>query len=152
MKTFVAKKESIERSWFLVDARDQVLGRLASEVAKVLRGKHRPTFTPHVDMGDHIIVINAAEIRLTGKKPLQKVYRRHTGYPGGLKEETAMKLLQRKPELVIERAVKGMLPKNSLGRSLFRKLKVYAGAQHPHAAQKPQPLPLPAESGEKSTS
>lgn len=140
MKTFVAKKEEIERSWYVVDAKGKILGRLATRVAMILRGKHKPTFTPHVDGGDHVIVINAAAVRLSGKKLEQKLYRRHSGYHGGLKEESAQKLLQRKPEFIVETAVRGMLPKNSLGRQLFRKLRVYAGATHPHAAQQPKPV------------
>lgn len=140
MKTFVAKKEEIEPSWYIIDAKGKILGRLATRVAMILRGKHKPTFTPHVDAGDHVIVINAAAVRLTGKKLEQKLYRHHSGYHGGLKEESAQKVLQRKPEFIIEEAVRGMLPKNSLGRQLFRKLRVYAGTTHPHAAQQPKPL------------
>ncbi len=141
-KTFFARKEDAlrERSWYLVDARGKILGRLASRVASILRGKHKPTFTPHVDTGDHVVVINASEILLTGQKAVKKVYYRHTGYPGGLKSVSAGKLLQERPVRLIEMAVRGMLPKNSLGRAMFRKLKVYPGPEHPHAAQKPEIL------------
>lgn len=140
MKTFSAKKEEVERKWYVVDAQGKVLGRLASEVAKVLRGKHKPIFTPHVDTGDHVIIINAGKVKLTGRKLDEKLYYRYSGYPGGLKSITSKKLLQSKPERVIELAVKGMLPKNKLGRSTIKKLKVYAGPDHPHAAQRPEPL------------
>ena len=142
MKTFVLKKEEIKQRWYVIDAKDQVLGRMATRIATILRGKDKPTFTPHVDAGAFVIVLNAAHVRMTGKKFEQKIYYHHSGYHGGLKEETAEKLRQRKPELLIERAVRGMLPKTSLGRQNFRKLKVYAGAEHPHAAQQPQPLEL----------
>jgi len=142
MATQSAKASEIERKWYVVDAAGQPLGRLASKVAHVLRGKHRPEFTPHVDTGDFVIVTNAAQIRLTGNKLDGKFYHRHSGYPGGLKSESYGHLLGRKPEFVIERAVKGMLPKNSLGRQMFRKLKVYSEGTHPHVAQKPEPFPL----------
>jgi len=141
-KTFSAKKEDIERAWYIVDADDKVLGRLASEIARVLRGKHKPIFTPHVDTGDHVIVINAGKVRLTGDKLEKKVYYRHTGYPGGIKSITARNLLKKKPEAVVEKAVRGMLPKNRLGRAMFKKLKVYAGGEHPHQAQRPIPLEI----------
>jgi len=140
LKTYVPKMGEIEKRWYVVDASDMVLGRLATRIARVLRGKHKPSFTPHLDVGDHVIVINAAKVRLTGKKSSSKIYSHHSGYPGGLKQESFADLLQRKPERIIEIAVKGMLPHNRLGRRLFRKLKVYAGDQHPHAAQRPEPL------------
>jgi large subunit ribosomal protein L13 len=141
-KSFSAKPAEAlpQRKWWVVDATDQPLGRLASKVAMVLRGKNKPTFTPHVDTGDFVIVVNAQKVKLTGRKLDQKMYVRHSGEPGGFREEAYGKLLQRKPELPIEKAVKGMLPKNILGRELLTKLKVYAGAEHPHAAQKPEPL------------
>ena len=142
MATQSAKASELERKWYVVDAAGQPLGRLASKVAHVLRGKHRPQFTPHVDTGDFVIVTNAARIRLTGNKAESKLYHNHSGYPGGLRTETAGHLLDRKPELVVEKAVKGMLPKNSLGRQMFRKLKVYPEGTHPHVAQKPEPLSL----------
>ncbi len=140
MKTFTAKPASVKRDWLLVDATDKVLGRLASEVASRLRGKHKPIYTPHVDTGDYIIVVNAEKIRTTGAKLTDKMYYHHTGYPGGIKEISLEKLLQKAPERVIETAVKGMLPKGPLGRAMLRKLKVYAGPNHSHAAQQPQPL------------
>jgi large subunit ribosomal protein L13 len=142
MKTYQAKKEELKYQWYLVNAEGKVLGRLASELAKILRGKHKPTFTPHVDTGDFVVVVNAEKVGLTGKKLKDKIYYRHTGYPGGIKEVSAGKLLAKKPTELIRRAVKGMLPKNSLGRQMFRKLKVYAGPNHPHKAQNPVPLEL----------
>lgn len=142
MSTYVAKPTEIERKWFVVDADGQVLGRLASEIAKVLRGKNKPSYTPFLDTGDYVIVVNAAKIVLTGKKLDQKLYRYHTQYPGGLKEVKYRNLMQNKPEKVLELAVKGMLPKNALGRAMYRKLKVYAGAEHEQAAQKPEVLTL----------
>lgn len=142
MATPSAKASEIERRWYVVDAAGQPLGRLASKVAHVLRGKHRPEYTPHVDTGDFVIVTNAAHVRLTGAKREDKYHHQHSGYPGGLKSESYGDLLNRKPEFVIERAVKGMLPKNSLGRHMFRKLKVYPEGTHPHVAQKPEPLPF----------
>lgn len=141
-KTYMAKPGEIERHWYVVDAQDQVLGRLATQVANILRGKNKPTFTPHVDTGDFVIVVNADKVRLTGKKPLQKQFRWHTMYPGGLKNVSYGKMLQQHPDKVIKRAVWGMLPHNALGRNILRKLKVYAGASHPHQAQKPEPLTL----------
>ncbi|MBE3575564.1 MAG: 50S ribosomal protein L13 [Firmicutes bacterium] len=141
-KTYMAKPGEIERHWYVVDAQDQVLGRLATQVANILRGKNKPTFTPHVDTGDFVIVVNADKVRLTGKKPLQKQFRWHTMYPGGLKSVSYGKMLQQHPDKVIKRAVWGMLPHNALGRNILRKLKVYAGASHPHQAQKPEPLTL----------
>ena len=139
-KTYLPPVDSIERHWYLVDATGQRLGRLASEIATVLRGKNKPTFTPHLDTGDFVIVINAEKIDVTGRKRSQKLYRRHSGRPGGMKTETFAKLQARLPERIIEQAVKGMLPKNTLGRQLFTKLKVYAGTDHPHQAQMPQVL------------
>ena len=138
--TFMANPATVERKWYVVDAEGKTLGRLAAEVAKVLRGKNKPTFTPHVDTGDHVIVLNADKVVLTGKKLVQKTYFRHSGYPGGTTFTTAGKMLETRPERVVEMAVKGMLPKNSLGRKMFTKLKVYAGAEHPHAAQMPEVL------------
>ncbi len=140
MKTFSAKKEDIQKAWYLVDAEGKVLGRLATELARILRGKTKTIYTPHVDTGDFVVVINADKIRLTGKKMEKKVYYWHTGYPGGLKSINAKMLLDKKPEMVLKRAVKGMLPKNPLGRQMLRKLKVYAGPDHPHQAQQPQVL------------
>jgi len=145
MKTYNATNETAQHNWYIVDAANKTLGRLASEVAKRLRGKHKPEYTPNVDTGDHIIVINAAQIKVTGNKAKDKIYYRHSGYPGGIKEVTFEKLLAKKPEQVIEIAIKGMLPKNPLGRAMYRKLKVYAGAQHPHEAQQPQLLDLKTE-------
>ena len=140
--TFMANPATVERKWYGVDAEGKTLGRLAAEVAKVLRGKNKPTFTPHVDTGDHVIVLNADKVVLTGKKLVQKTYFRHSGYPGGTTFTTAGKMLETRPERVVEMAVKGMLPKNSLGRKMFTKLKVYAGAEHPHAAQMPEVLEI----------
>lgn len=138
----MANAGNIERKWFVVDAEGQTLGRLAAEVAKVLRGKHKPTFTPHVDTGDYVIVVNAAKVKLTGKKLIQKTYFRHSGYPGGAKFTQAGHMLETRPERVVEMAVRGMLPKNKLGEQMYRKLSVYAGAEHPHQAQKPEELKL----------
>jgi len=138
----MAKAEQIQRKWYIVDAEGKPLGRLASEVAKILRGKNKPTFTPHVDTGDHVIVLNAEKVLLTGKKLEQKMYRYHTGFPGGLKEIKYKHLMEKRPEKAIELAVKGMLPKNSLGRAMFRKLNVYKGTEHEHQAQKPEVLTL----------
>jgi large subunit ribosomal protein L13 len=142
MKTYSAKPESVQREWFIVDAAEQTLGRLATEIALRLKGKHKPEYTPHVDTGDYIVVINADKVRVTGKKTTDKMYYRHTGYPGGLRSISFDKLIDHKPEMVIEQAVKGMLPKNPLGRDMYRKLKVYAGSEHPHAAQQPQTLEI----------
>jgi large subunit ribosomal protein L13 len=136
-KTSLPKVETIERQWYVIDASEQRLGRLATQVAMILRGKNKPIYTPHLDTGDFVIIINAEKVAVTGKKADQKVYRRHSGRPGGMKTESFTKLQARIPERIIEQAVKGMLPKNSLGRSLFTKLKVYAGTDHPHAAQQP---------------
>ena len=138
MKTFMASPATIDRKWYVVDATDMTLGRLASEVASVLRGKNKPIFTPHIDTGDYVIVINAEKVEVTGKKRKEKIYKRHTGYPGGLREVTFEKLQAKKPEEIIRHAVKGMLPDGALGRQMFKKLKVYAGPEHNHAAQKPE--------------
>ncbi|MBF7075057.1 50S ribosomal protein L13 [Glaciecola sp. MH2013] len=142
MKTFVAKPESVERDWYVVDAADKTLGRLATEIALRLRGKHKPEYTPHVDTGDYIVVINAEKITVTGNKAKNKMYYAHSGYPGGLKDTTFEKLIAKKPEMVIEKAVKGMLPKGPLGRAMFRKMKVFAGPEHTHSAQQPQVLDI----------
>lgn len=142
MRTPSAHNNEISRKWFVVDATDSSLGRLASQVAHVLRGKHRPDFTPHVDTGDFVIVVNAEKVRLTGQKLDQKFYHTHSGYPGGLRSEAYRHLIERRPEVIIDKAIRGMLPKGTLGRQMRRKLKVYAGAVHPHAAQKPEPLAL----------
>ncbi len=141
-KTFSAKPEAVKRDWFVVDAADKTLGRLATEIAHRLRGKHKPEYTPHVDTGDYIVVINAEKIRVSGNKAKDKMYYNHTGYPGGLKSINFDKLIEKDAPQVLERAVKGMLPKNPLGRAMYRKLKVYAGAEHNHAAQQPQSLEI----------
>jgi len=141
-KTISANKNTVKKEWVVVDAKDLVLGRLASEVAKIIRGKNKPDFTPHVDCGDNVIVINADKIKLTGQKMTDKVYVRHTGYPGGQRFQTPRELLSKHPERVIEKAVRGMLPKNRLGRRLFTNLFVYAAAEHPHAAQQPKEIKL----------
>lgn len=142
MKTFSARPAEVEREWWIVDAEGQTLGRLATRIASILRGKHKPIFTPNIDTGDFVIVVNADKVAVTGAKLDQKIYYRHSGYPGGLKQRTLREQLQRAPERVIEAAVRGMLPKNKLGRAMFRKLKVYAGPTHPHQAQQPKPLPI----------
>ena len=142
MKTYAAKPQEVERKWYVVDAEGQTLGRLASQVAAILKGKHKPIYIPHVDTGDHVIVINAEKVHLTGKKLHNKKYYRHSGYPGGLKTITAGDLLNRHPERVIKAAVWGMIPHNRLGRKMIKKLKVYAGPEHPHEAQKPEKLEL----------
>ena len=142
MKSFVASPATIERKWYVVDAADQTLGRLTSQVAAILRGKNKPTFTPNVDTGDYVIVINADKIKVTGTKAATKTYYRHSGFPGGLKQETFTEAMTKHPERVIEHAVKGMLPKNTLGRAMGKKLKVYVGAEHPHAAQQPRKIDL----------
>ena len=139
-KTYSVREGEIDRRWYVVDATDQTLGRLASRIARVLEGKHKPTWTPNLDSGDHVIVLNAARIAVTSDKAESKVYIRHSGYPQGLKQETLGELLQRRPEQVIRRAVKGMLPRNRLGAQQLRKLKIYAGSDHPHQAQRPEPL------------
>jgi|TARA_B100000900_G_scaffold248630_1_gene211612 large subunit ribosomal protein L13 len=141
-KTSIPQIDSLERQWYLVDAENQTLGRLATEVAAVLRGKNNPNFTPHLDTGDFVVVVNADKIRVTGNKSTQKLYRRHSGRPGGMKTETFQALQERIPERIVEKAIKGMLPHNALGRQMFRKLKVYKGSEHPHSAQKPQALEL----------
>ncbi|NLY12861.1 MAG: 50S ribosomal protein L13 [Gammaproteobacteria bacterium] len=142
MKTYTAKPESVKRDWYIVDAAGQTLGRLATEIASRLRGKHKPEYTPHVDTGDYIVVINAEQVCVTGKKTTDKIYYSHTGFPGGIKEISFEKLIDKAPERVLEAAVKGMLPRNPLGRDMYRKLKVYAGSNHPHAAQQPQELKI----------
>ncbi len=142
MKTYATKPEDIERRWWVVDAEGRILGRLASEVAKILRGKHKPYFAPHLDTGDYVIVINAAKIRVTGKKLEDKIYYRHSGYPGGLRSTTLAEMLKKRPTRVIRLAVRGMLPHNRLGRAMMRKLKIYGGESHPHQAQNPQELEL----------
>ena len=142
MKSFMANPSNIERKWFVVDATDKTLGRLAAEVAKVLRGKHKPTFTPHMDTGDNVIIINADKVKLTGKKLTQKVYFRHSGYLGGDKYTLAKDMLEKNPTRMVEFAVRGMIPKNRLGEQIFKKLHVYAGAEHPHAAQMPEVLEI----------
>ncbi|AZS52100.1 50S ribosomal protein L13 [Entomomonas moraniae] len=142
MKTFSAKPETVKRDWFVIDAAGKTLGRLATEIALRLRGKHKPEYTPHVDTGDYIVVINAEQVKVTGSKTTDKKYYSHSGFPGGIKEITFDKLVVRAPERIIETAVKGMLPKNPLGRAMYRKLKVYKGSEHPHTAQQPQELKI----------
>ena len=142
MSTLMPKESDIQRKWYVVDAKGQVLGRLATRVATILRGKHKPTFSPHLDVGDHVVVINAEKIQFTGRKLKEKLYQWHTGYIGGLKEVTAETMLRTHPDRVIEWAIEGMLPKNRLGRAMAKKLKVYRGAEHPHDAQQPQPLEI----------
>lgn len=148
-KTYLPTKETADRKWYVVDAEGQRLGRLASEIASILRGKNKPVFTPHLDTGDFVVVINAEKVEVTGRKRTEKLYRRHSGRPGGMKTETFDKLQARLPERIIETAVKGMLPKNSLGRQQFTKLKVYAGAEHPHQAQQPEVLSIQTIPGGK---
>ena len=142
MKTYQAKPGEVERAWVLIDATDQVLGRVASTAAQILKGKHKPQYTPHVDMGDFVVIINASKIKVTGAKAAQKTYFSHSGYPSGLKEESFSRAMERHPERVVERAVKGMLPKTTLGRAQGKKLKVYASENHPHQAQNPQKIKL----------
>ncbi|MDX1705210.1 50S ribosomal protein L13 [Pseudidiomarina sp.] len=142
MKTFVAKPETVQRDWYVVDAEGKTLGRLATEIATRLRGKHKPEYTPHVDTGDYIVVINAEKVAVTGRKAQDKIYYSHSGYPGGIKDITFEKLIAKAPEMVIQKAVKGMLPRGPLGRAMFRKLKVYAGAEHNHIAQQPKQLEI----------
>ncbi|NEQ46393.1 MAG: 50S ribosomal protein L13 [Leptolyngbya sp. SIOISBB] len=149
-KTYIPPIDTIERKWYVVDAADQRLGRLATEIAGVLRGKNKPSFTPNMDTGDFIVVVNAEKVVVTGNKASQKLYRRHSGRPGGMKVETFNQLQDRIPERIIEKAVKGMLPKNALGRKLFTKLKVYAGPEHPHAAQQPETLTINTIPGGKA--
>lgn len=140
MSTYVAKSSEIERKWYVVDAEGQTLGRLATEVARVLSGKHKPEYTPFIDSGDYVIIVNAEKVKLSGKKMDQKVYRHHSGYPGGLKQVSFREMRQKHPERILEKAIKGMLPKNKLGRQMYRKLKVYAGPDHKHSAQQPEAL------------
>ena len=142
MKTVSAKKETVRRDWYVVDATDKVLGRIATEIANRLRGKHKPEYTPHIDTGDYIVVVNADKVRVTGNKVIDKIYFRHTGYPGGIKETSFGKLMETHPERAIEIAVKGMMPRNKLSRAMLGKLKIYAGGEHPHTAQQPKPLEL----------
>jgi large subunit ribosomal protein L13 len=142
VKSFIAKKETVKHDWYVIDAAGKTLGRLAVQIASRLRGKHKPIYTPHVDTGDFIVVVNADKVRLTGNKLEDKKYYRYTGYPGGLREQNAAELLKKKPTSLLQFAVKGMLPKNSLGRAMYKKLKIYTGASHPHEAQKPQTLEL----------
>ncbi|MCK9176827.1 MAG: 50S ribosomal protein L13 [Clostridiales bacterium] len=142
MKTYMPKASDVKRDWYLVDAEGQVLGRLATEIAAILRGKNKPEFTPHMDMGDFVVVVNADKIVVTGKKEQQKLYRRHTGYPGGLREVPFERMMEKHPERVLEKAIRGMLPKNTLGRQMYRKLKVYAGPHHKHEAQQPIKIEL----------
>nr|WP_280985082.1 50S ribosomal protein L13 [Halanaerobium praevalens] len=142
MSTYMAKNETVDRNWYVVDAAGKTLGRLASEIAQYIRGKHKPTFTPHVDMGDYVVVINAEKVKLTGKKWDDKKHYSHTNYPGGIKEVTYRELRDKDPEFIIEKAVKGMLPHNKLGRQMIKKLKVYSGSNHPHQAQEPKKLEL----------
>ena len=144
MKTYVATPNDRERNWVLVDANGQNLGRLSTQIADLLRGKRKPTYTPHIDVGDFVVVVNAEKIQVTGNKLDQKRYYRHSGYPGGLRSRTLGEMMERRPEEVVRRAVKGMLPRNRLGRAQLRKLKVYAGPDHPHAAQKPEPMEVDA--------
>ena len=142
MSSFIQKPAEVERKWYVVDAEGKTLGRMASEIAAILRGKNKPTFTPHVDCGDYVIVINAEKVAVTGKKRQEKIYKRHTGYPGGLRELTFQQLLEKHPEEVVRHAVKGMMPTGKLGRQMFKKLKVYAGPEHKHEAQKPEVLDI----------
>ena len=142
MKTYTAKPSDIKQDWYIVDASGKTLGRLATEIARRLRGKHKPEYTPHMDTGDYIVVINAKEVKVTGNKTTDKIYHHHTGFPGGLKSITFDKLLAKKPEMIIEKAVKGMLPRGPLGRDMYRKLKVYSGAEHKHSAQQPKVLEI----------
>jgi len=147
VKTYTPKAADIQREWFVIDAKDQTLGRLATQIAVLLRGKHKPIFAPHMDVGDYVIVVNCDKIRVTGRKLDQKIYYRHSGYPGGLKSETLREMLRQHPERVIQTAVRGMLPKNRLGRKMIKKLKIYAGDTHPHQAQKPKVFKLQARRG-----
>lgn len=149
-KTYIPPTDAVDRKWYVVDAADQRLGRLATEVANILRGKNKPTFTPNMDTGDFVIVVNAEKVVVTGNKANQKLYRRHSGRPGGMRTESFSELQERIPERIIEKAVKGMLPKNALGRKLFTKLKVYAGPEHPHAAQQPETIVINTIPGEKA--
>jgi len=140
LKTYIAKPDEVEKKWLVVDAEDKILGRLASQVATILKGKHKPIYSPHMDVGDHVIVINAEKIRVTGKKASTKKYYRHSGYPGGLRSDSYEQLMARTPEKILHKAIWGMMPHNKLGRKMFKKLKIYAGSEHPHAAQNPETL------------
>lgn len=142
MKTIFVNPEKVERKWYLIDADDNTLGRIAEKVARILRGKHKPEFAPHHELGDYVVIINAEKVRVTGKKRQDKIYYRHSGYPGGLRAETFEQTIARKPTYPLEHAIKGMLPKNALGRKLFKNVKVYAGSEHPHAAQQPEVLEI----------
>ncbi len=142
MRSFVPTAGSVERQWHVIDAEGQVLGRVATEAARLLQGKHKPVYTPHIDTGDHVVVVNAAKVRLTGRKEDQKVYRYHSGYEGGLREERVREVRKKQPVRIVEEAVRGMLPKTKMGEAMWRKLKVYAGAEHPHAAQQPKPAAI----------
>jgi len=142
MKTYSAKTGEVQQGWYVVDAQNKVLGRLASQIAMRLRGKHKPEYTPHIDTGDYVVVVNVSKLRVTGRKPERKIYYRHTGYPGGLRETPLAKMKAVRPERVLQKAVKGMLPKGPLGYAMMRKLKVYAGATHPHSAQQPKTLDI----------
>ena len=142
MKTYIPKAAEIEKKWYLVDANDKILGRLATEIAKVLSGKNKPIYTPHLDVGDFVVVINAGKVKVTGGKEQKKIYYHYSGYPGGMKERTYQQVLDKRPEMIIRHAVRGMLPKSSLGRKMFKKLKVYPGEKHPHQAQQPERLEL----------
>lgn len=142
MKTFSAKPSDVEQKWYVIDAGGKILGKVAVEAARLLRGKHKPIYTPHIDTGDHVIVINAAKVRLSGNKEVEKIYTSHSGYVGGQKVETPRKIRRRKPELIVERAIRGMIPHHRLGRAQFRKLRVYAGAEHEHEAQQPEQVQL----------
>ena len=142
MKTYTVKGDYTDRKWYIMDAEGQVLGRMASQIASILRGKHKPVYSPHLDLGDFVIVINAEKIRLSGKKQEQKVYYHHSGYPGGLKAVPFSKMMEKKPERILEKAVKGMLPHNKLGRKMYKKLKIYVGSEHPHKAQQPEKYEL----------
>lgn len=142
MKSFMAKPRDIERKWYVIDAEGKVLGKVAAKAATVLRGKNKPTFTPHMDTGDYVVIINADKVLVTGKKETDKIYKRHSGYPGGLKETSLGELRAKNPEQILSHAVKGMMPKGKLGRQMFKKLKVYAGAEHPHKAQKPESMDI----------
>ena len=144
MKTYVAIEKDVPKKWYVVDAKDKVLGRLATQIATVLKGKHKPIYSPHMDTGDFVIVVNAAKVQITGEKATQKRYFRHSGYPGGLREQSFEQMRAKFPERVVEQAVRGMLPRNRLGRQMLRKLKVYGGPQHPHSAQSPKPMAIDA--------
>jgi large subunit ribosomal protein L13 len=152
MRSFVPTAGSVERQWHVIDAEGQVLGRVATEAARLLQGKHKAVYTPHIDTGDHVVVVNAAKVRLTGRKDEQKLYRYHSGYEGGLREERAVEVRAKQPARLVEEAVRGMLPKTKMGQAMWSKLKVYAGAEHPHAAQKPKPATVAGRSAQSKTS